>query len=59
MTGELASLIVESGQLDKEHGRCRAGKLERLVMVIIELEGLGVWDKWAEELHGTADPELR
>ena len=41
MTGELASLIVESGKLDMEHGRCPGGKLEGTGWDIFELEGLG------------------
>ena len=59
MTGELESLIVKSGQLDMEHGRRPAGKLERSGRVIIELEGFKAGDEWAEEVHWTADRELR
>ena len=59
MTGELASMIVESGQHDMEHGRCPAGTLERSRWEMFELEGLGAGNDWAEELYWTADRELR
>ena len=52
-------MIVESGQLDMEHGRCPAGKLEHSGMVIILVEGFGVGDDWAQELFWTADRKLR
>ena len=52
MIGEMEGLIVESGQLEVEHGRCPAGKLERSGWEIIDLEGLGSGDEWAKSCTG-------